>query len=106
VKRYNCWEQPQPCTLAADVPEICFLSAGEMVALIRRKKLSARETLAAHLKQIERVNPKVNAIVTLTADQGPYPWECRSSEDTGMNGVFYNWRTLSSKLQRLGGAGR
>ena len=32
------------------------------------KKLSAREALAAHLKQIERVNPKVNAIVTLVPE--------------------------------------
>jgi amidase len=49
--------------------DICFLSATEMADLIRRKKLSARETLDAHLKQIERVNPKVNAIVTLVAEQ-------------------------------------
>jgi amidase len=35
-----------------------------MARLIRTKKLSAREALAAHLKQIERVNPKVNAMVT------------------------------------------
>src|SRR5581483_3765614 len=47
--------------------DICFLSAVEMVRLIRARKLSAREALAAHLKQIERVNPKVNAIVTLAA---------------------------------------
>jgi amidase len=47
---------------------ICFLSAIEMARLIRAKKLSAREALAAHLKQIERVNPKVNAIVTLVAE--------------------------------------
>jgi amidase len=40
-----------------------------MARLIRLKKLSAREALAAHLKQIERINPKVNAIVTLVADQ-------------------------------------
>ncbi len=39
-----------------------------MAALIRAKKLSAREALAAHLKQIERVNPKVNAIVTLVPE--------------------------------------
>ena len=51
----------------ADSP-IHFLSAVEMARLIRGKKLSAREALAAHLKQIERVNPKVNAIVTLVAD--------------------------------------
>jgi amidase len=47
---------------------ICFLSAIEMARLIRAKKLSAREALADHLKQIERLNPKVNAIVTLVAD--------------------------------------
>ena len=52
---------------AAD-SSICFLSAVEMARLIRAKKLSAREALAAHLKQIERVNPKVNAIVTLVPE--------------------------------------
>ena len=52
---------------AADTP-ICCLSAIEMARLIRAKKLSAREALAAHLKQIERVNPKVNAIVTLVPE--------------------------------------
>jgi amidase len=40
-------------------PSICFMGT---------KKLSAREALAAHLKQIERVNPKVNAIVTLVPE--------------------------------------
>jgi amidase len=49
-------------------PPLCFTSAIEMARLIRAKKLSAREALAAHLKQIERVNPKVNAIVTLVAE--------------------------------------
>ena len=48
--------------------DICFLGAVEMARLIRTKKLSAREVLAAHLKQIERVNPKVNAIVTLVPE--------------------------------------
>jgi amidase len=47
---------------------ICFMSAVEMAGLIRAKKLSAREALDAHLKQIERVNPKVNAIVTLVPE--------------------------------------
>src|SRR5580693_1109944 len=57
-------------TLDADAgaSTICFMSAIEMARLIRTKKLSAREALAAHLKQIERVNPKVNAIVTLVPE--------------------------------------
>jgi len=59
-------EGPVEAESAAD--SICFMSAIEMARLIRAKKLSAREALAAHLKQIERVNPKVNAIVTLVAE--------------------------------------
>ena len=55
--------------IAAQTPDICLLPAVEMADLIRRKKLSAREVMAAHLKQIERVNPQVNAIVTLVAEQ-------------------------------------
>jgi amidase len=51
-----------------DTASICFMSAVEMARLIRTKKLSAREALAVHLKQIERVNPKVNAIVTLVPE--------------------------------------
>src|SRR5579864_5309920 len=56
-----------PEAQAAD-SSICFTSAIEMAQLIRTKKLSAREALAAHLKQIERVNPKVNAIVTIVPE--------------------------------------
>jgi amidase len=52
----------------AGAPSVCFMSAVEMARLIRAKKLSAREALAAHLTQIERVNPKVNAIVTLVTE--------------------------------------
>ena len=40
-----------------------------MAKLIRAGKLSAREAVEAHLAQIESVNPKVNAIVTLVAEQ-------------------------------------
>ena len=52
----------------SQLPDICYLSAREMARLIRLKKLSAREALAAHLKQIERINPEVNAIVTLVPE--------------------------------------
>ncbi len=52
----------------AATPDLCFMSTVEMAKLIRAKKLSAREALAVHLKQIERVNPKVNAIVTLVPE--------------------------------------
>ena len=53
----------------AAASSVCFTSAVELAGLIRAKKLSAREALAAHLTQIERVNPKVGAIVTLVQEQ-------------------------------------
>jgi amidase len=52
----------------AAASSVCFMSTVDMARLIRAKKLSAREALAAHLKQIERVNPQVNAIVTLVPE--------------------------------------
>ncbi|HET6885042.1 MAG TPA: amidase family protein, partial [Rubrobacteraceae bacterium] len=50
-------------------PEICFLSATELVRLVRAKELSVREMVESHLARIERFNPEVNAVVTLTAEQ-------------------------------------
>ncbi len=49
--------------------EICFLTASELSRRIRARELSAGEVLEAHLAQIDRLNPKVNAIVTLVADR-------------------------------------
>ena len=49
--------------------ELLYLSAIELVARIRGKHVSAREVMAAHLAQIERVNPRVNAIVTLVGER-------------------------------------
>lgn len=49
--------------------EICFLTAIELARHIRAKELSATEVMEAHLTQIERVNPQVNAIVTFLPEQ-------------------------------------
>jgi amidase len=49
--------------------DLCFLTATELAGRIATKNVSAREVMTAHLEQIERVNPKVNAIVTLVAEQ-------------------------------------
>jgi len=53
---------------AAPMPELCTRSAAELAALLRAKKASAREVLDAHLKRIEDINPKLNAIVTLVPE--------------------------------------
>ncbi|MFD6517942.1 amidase [Rhodococcus sp. NPDC060176] len=47
---------------------ITDLSAVDMSKLIRARQLSAAEVLEAHLAKIDRVNPVVNAIVTLDID--------------------------------------
>lgn len=51
------------------VNELCFEPATALAEQIRRKQVSALEVMRAHLAQIERVNPAVNAIVTLVAEQ-------------------------------------
>jgi len=48
---------------------ICQLPATELARLLRAKTISARDVVSAHLARIEAVNPTVNAIVTLTADE-------------------------------------
>jgi amidase len=49
--------------------DLCFLTAVELADRIRRRDLSVTDLVRAHLTQIERVNPKMNAIVTLTAER-------------------------------------
>lgn len=44
--------------------EICFMTARELEESIRRRELSAREVMTAHLQQIAEINPRVNAIVS------------------------------------------
>jgi amidase len=58
---------PQARSISAD--DLCDLSAIELVERMRRKELSAREVVSAHLARIERLNGTVNAIVTLVAER-------------------------------------
>ncbi len=48
---------------------ICFASARELAASIRTRQVSAREVMSAHLAQIRRLNPLLNAIVAKLDDQ-------------------------------------
>jgi amidase len=49
--------------------EICFWSARRIAGAVRSREVSCREVVAAHLDQIERVNPAVNAVVTLVPER-------------------------------------
>ncbi len=49
--------------------DLCFLPATELATRIRARELSATEVMIAHLARIDRVNPLVNAIVTLLPER-------------------------------------
>ena len=51
------------------VSELCFTPAADLVRMIRRKDVSVTEVMEAHLAQVDRVNPVVNAIVTYHPEQ-------------------------------------
>ena len=54
--------------MPATSTDICFMSARELAALIHARALSAREVMSAHLRQIARLNPTLNAIVAKLPD--------------------------------------
>jgi amidase len=65
--------------------DLCWTPAGELAALIRRKAVSPVDVVDAALARIERVNPAVNAYVTVTADQAREA--ARAAEDAVVRGA-------------------
>jgi amidase len=59
--------------------EVAFLDATSQAGLIRKKEITPTELLEAAIERIERINPKINAVVTPMYDQaraaaaGPLP---------------------------------
>jgi amidase len=49
--------------------DLCFTPAVELARLLRSRELSARELLDAFLNRIHRINPQLNAIVTLAEER-------------------------------------
>jgi amidase len=49
--------------------DINFYTATELVAAIRERRISCTEALEAHLAQIARYNPRLNAVVTLDEER-------------------------------------
>ncbi|MEC9220761.1 MAG: amidase family protein, partial [SAR324 cluster bacterium] len=63
---------------------LCYLTATELALKIRSGEISAVETMEAHLSQIEKVNPQVNAIVTLLPERAME--EARKADENLANG--------------------
>ncbi|MCW2698018.1 MAG: Amidase, Asp-tRNAAsn/Glu-tRNAGln amidotransferase subunit, partial [Modestobacter sp.] len=48
--------------------DLCTRPATELATLVHSRQVSARELVDAHLERIDRLNPDLNAIVTLDAE--------------------------------------
>src|SRR5512138_2047343 len=59
---------PTAAAANAKTDDLCYMSATELVRLMRTRKLSAREVMTAHLARTASWNPKVNAIVAKLDD--------------------------------------
>ncbi len=52
-----------------EASELCYTGARALARLIRTRRVSASEVMRAFLARIERINPRVNAIVTLVPER-------------------------------------
>jgi amidase len=50
------------------VSDLCLHSAIELAGMLRRREVSAREVVSAHIARIEAVDPSINAVITRTFD--------------------------------------
>ncbi len=54
---------------AMNTTDLCYLPAVEQKALLDSKDISVLDLIDAHAERIERINPKLNAFVTLRLDE-------------------------------------
>lgn len=64
--------------------ELCWMPATELASAIKRKEISPVEVVEATLRQIDRINPLLNAYCTITADSARQ--EAKKAEDAVMRG--------------------
>jgi amidase len=67
-----------------DATDLCYTSASELGRLYRSRELSPVEATDAVLARIERLNPKLNAFLTVTADLARE--QARASEARALRG--------------------
>jgi aspartyl-tRNA(Asn)/glutamyl-tRNA(Gln) amidotransferase subunit A len=71
---------------SAQAEDLCFLSLTEASELVRSRKVSPVELTRACLAQIERLNPRLNAFITVTAAQALS--EAKAAEGEIMKGAW------------------
>jgi Asp-tRNA(Asn)/Glu-tRNA(Gln) amidotransferase A subunit family amidase len=69
-----------------DTTDLCFTPATELGKLIRTRQVSPVEVTDAVLERIERLNPRLNAFLTVTADLARQ--QARAAEDRARRGAL------------------
>jgi amidase len=68
------------------MPDLVGASAAELAGMVRSGEVSRREVVEAHLAQVERANPAVNALVDMRAEQALAEAGAADSGDTPTGG--------------------
>ena len=61
--------------------DVLTWTAGRLADAVRRRELASRELLSVALDRVERINPKLNAVVTLDAERAG-AWAAAADEAT------------------------
>ena len=67
--------------------EVLGLSAAGQARLIRERKIGSTELIEAHLRRIERVNPRLNAVAELLAEMAMA--EARAADNGEARGALH-----------------
>jgi amidase len=66
--------------------DLCFAPAVDLARRLRAREISARELLGAYLERIARVNPAINAIVTLAGERATE--QAAAADEAAARGEF------------------
>ena len=67
--------------------ELAFRSATALAAALRARQIGSRELLEHYLARVDRLNPRLNAVVTLDVEGGTPPGRRRGCGDGTRRGT-------------------
>ena len=79
---------------AHDFGPLLYEDATTLAALIASRQVSSREVVQAHLDRISEVNPQINAIVTLLADDA---LRAADASDAAVRPAIQSGRCMESR---------